>query len=99
MARFDVYQMKADGALVVDVQSSLLDGLDTRVVVPLLPLGALAYPIARLNPMITVDGTSYLMATQFIGTVPERAVSATIANLKQRGDDITAALDFLFQGF
>ncbi len=41
MAQFDVYRFAPGGAgftLVADVQNKLLDGLATRVVVPLYPL-------------------------------------------------------------
>ncbi|OLP59090.1 hypothetical protein BJF93_03990 [Xaviernesmea oryzae] len=99
MARFHVYRLEPDDALVLDVQSSLLVNLDTRAVVPLLPTTALSPIMARLNPKFTIDGDLYVMATQFIGVVSDRSIGLSVSNLTARADDIIAALDFLFQGF
>ena len=54
MARFDVYRIAS--GLAVDVQSDLLYGLDTRMVVPLLPIGDAPLPAGRLNPVVDNDG-------------------------------------------
>lgn len=40
MAKFDVYRLRDSGGLVVDCQADLLDGLNTRFVVPSLPIDA-----------------------------------------------------------
>lgn len=37
MARFDVYSFKGNAPLVVDVQADILDALNSRIVIPLLP--------------------------------------------------------------
>ncbi len=37
MARNQLYRLKPDSVLVLDVQADLLESLNTRVVVPLLP--------------------------------------------------------------
>ena len=39
MARYDVFAGAVEGSFLLDVQTDLLDHLNTRVVVPLLPLG------------------------------------------------------------
>lgn len=47
----------------------------------------------RINDIV------YVMLTEFIGTVPVVDIGMPIADLSARADDITAATDFLFQGF
>lgn len=99
MTRFHVRRIGNDGSLALDVQSNLLDALTTRVVVPLAPVDDVATLVPRLNPRLTVDGPSFAMLTQFVTTVPVSAVGPSIADLSARADEITAAIDFVFQGF
>lgn len=99
MARFCVHRLIYDGALALDVQAEILSGLDTRTMIPLLPPGSLSPTFPRLNPIVEVEGSRYVLATQFIAVVPHREIGATVVDLRKRSDEITAALDFLFQGF
>jgi toxin CcdB len=65
MAQFDVYRFALRGAaftLVTDVQNGLLDGLGTRLVVPLYPLKKNDKPILRLNPVAEIESRPYYMA-------------------------------------
>ncbi len=39
------------------------------------------------------------MVTQFMAAVPEKLLKTSVSNLEKRRDEITAALDLLFQGF
>lgn len=105
MARFDVYANTGTHATttpyLLDVQSPLLDGLDSRVVVPLRSLKhfpAVKLP-TRLTPVLTVQGEACLLETPKMAAVPLRALKAPVASLAERQADITAALDFLFQGY
>ena len=95
MTRFYVHRIGNDGSPALDVQSNLLDALTTRVVVPLAPVE----DVATLVPRLTVDGQRFAMLTQFVTTVPVSAVGTSVADLSTRADEITAATDFLFQGF
>ncbi|MCD7110075.1 CcdB family protein [Rhizobium sp. DKSPLA3] len=99
MARFCVHRLKYDGALALDVQAEILGDLDTRTMIPLLSQDAIAKTFPRLNPTFEIEGTRLVMATQFMAVVPTREIGATIVDLRKRADEITAALDFLFQGF
>ena len=51
MAKFDVYRQKLGGCHVLDCQADLLSDLNTRLVVPLLPIGEAPKPAIRLNPI------------------------------------------------
>lgn len=99
MARFRVSRIAADGGLAIDLQSDLFDGLSTRVMVPLAPAQDVAKLVPRLNPRFEIDGMVFAMVTQFMGTVSGPDIGPAIADLSARAGEITAATDFLFQGF
>jgi toxin CcdB len=99
MARFDVYRLKTDRALAMDIQANLLDRLETRIVIPLLPPEAFAKPVMRLNPRVMIDGRPYYLITHMMGSIPMREIAGTVGNLSAQYDDIVAAMDLLFQGF
>jgi len=99
MAKYDVMPLIATGGLVVDVQSDILDPLNTRMVVPLLPIASAPKPARRLNPVFEIEGQRLVMITQFASAVRLGELGKPIASLEPRFEDITAALDMLFQGF
>ncbi len=99
MARYDVYPMPEGPGFLLDVQSDLLGALNTRVVVPLLPAADLPAPARILNPIVEIDGVRHVMTTQFLSAVPAALLRTPIGNLAPRSDDITRALDVVFQGF
>ena len=105
MARFDVYANSAgkldDVPYLLDVQSDVLSALDTRVVVPLRRrdrFSSIHVP-ANLMPSVTVDGIECLLEIPKLAAVPTRILKQPLASLNQQQFEITAALDFLFQGF
>lgn len=105
MARFDVYANMGPHAhttpFLLDVQSDLLNGLDSRVVVPLRSLERFAEVKIpeRLMPLLHVNGTACLMETPKLAAVPQRLLKQSAASLAHDQDLILAALDFLFQGY
>ncbi len=100
MARFDLYPNPSVGwGYVLDVQSDLLDGLNTRMVVPLLAPAHAPLPAQRLNPVFDIDGHPHVMVTQFMAAVPSVALGTVCGNLGKQADQITAAIDMLMQGF
>jgi toxin CcdB len=99
MARFDIFSLEDDAGYVLDVQSDLLSGLNTRVVVPLIPRSSAPDPAQRLNPIFSIKGQELVMATQFMAAVPVKELRSPAGNLGDRRDEITAALDMLFLGF
>ncbi len=70
MARFDVYINPDGQGCLLDVQADLLSHLNTRVVVPLLPLSLAPKPAQNLNPCFKVNGDILVMTTQFMAAVP-----------------------------
>jgi toxin CcdB len=99
MARFDVFRwIGAGGGYVVDVQASLLYELDTRVVIPLLPLAAVR-PIRELNPIVHIGDQAFVAMTQDLASVPRFLLRHSVASLDAHRDDLTRALDTLLIGF
>lgn len=102
MARFDVYEYKSTSVpLVVEVQASLLADLNTCVVLPLVPEErAKKEALPKLKPAIEVNGKRYILMTTDIGTVTRNTLGDVVANIENDyRQEITEALDFLFQGF
>ena len=85
MARFDVFQNSGAHAAttpyLLDVQSDLLQGLDTRVVVPLRLLTSLPgmqLP-ADLMPMFVVEGRECVMETPKLAAIPGRLLRTPVS--------------------
>lgn len=105
MARYDVFRNSGQHAETVpyllDVQSDLLQGLDTRVVAPLRRRDH--FPSSqipdRLMPAFEIEGIACLMETPKLAAVPTRLLKTPVASLADHQNTITNALDFLFQGY
>lgn len=99
MARYDVYDNPASSGYLIEVQADLLDDLNTRVVIPLVPYTPKLKVVRRLNPVFIISDKQFALFTHLMGTVPRARLGEPRMNLAKRHDDITAALDMLFQGF
>jgi toxin CcdB len=105
MARFDVYATPGRHAdstpYLLDVQSDLLDGLDSRVVIPLRRRERFpAVPLAdRLTPTLSIAGAEFILETPKMGAVPRRALGAPLLSLAAEQARVTAAMEFVFRGF
>lgn len=99
MARFDVFRPRDSNELLLDCQSDILSDLDTRFVVPLLPVADLPRAIPRLNPVFDIDGERRIMATQGAATIPRRMIGDRVMSLVEQHDVIIAALDMLITGY
>lgn len=82
----------------VVLQSDLGSGLRSTIVAPL--VARLSFDGARqLNPIITVEGEEFWLATHELFAVDRRILGKKIVSLPEQRDEIVAALDFLFTGF
>lgn len=102
MARFDVYPNTGphatDVPYLLDVQSDLLQGLETRVVVPLRRRDR--FPATRiLSPVFEIAGVVCLMETPKLAAVPLKLLISPVISLAPQQQAITGALDFLFHGY
>lgn len=99
MGQYDVYVIQPGNRYVVDVQSDLIDGLSTRLVVPLIPLATAPQRIKWLNPLFQIEGQDYVMATSLMASVTKDRLNSVKTNMLDRHDDISRAIYMLFQGF
>jgi toxin CcdB len=96
VAQFDVHRF-GDG-LVIDCQSDLLDQIESRFVVPLVPRTHAPKVAQRLNPIFRIDGENFVMLTQAAAAVRRRELGAVVASFAERSFEITGALDVLIGG-
>lgn len=103
MAQFDVYRNPNPGTrktipFLLDVQADLLDDLVTRVVVPLVVASEPDRPAKHLNPKFKVEGKTVVMSTAELAGIPRKALGEKVASLRNKREEIIAALDFLITG-
>lgn len=104
MAQFDVYENRSPETkksipYLLDVQTDLLANLTTRVVVPLITVSAMGKAAKHLNPQFKIKRTSVIMSTAEVAGVNLHVLGEKVGSLKERRNEIIAALDFLFTGF
>jgi len=99
MARFDVFPNPDGSGWLLDLQSDLLNGLNTTIVAPLMPQDQAPTPAQRLNPIFLIDGRRYVLMTQFMAAVPRTILKYPKQNLTDQADEISNAIDMVFLGF
>ncbi len=99
MAQYDVYAASGAAPFLLDLQTDLVEIPGTRLVAPLLPEARVPAPVLHLHPVFEVNGARLVMATHLLSAVPASLLKAPVANLSERADEITRALDFAFHGF
>lgn len=98
MAQFDVYRLPHDGGWVVDCQSDLHDHLESRFVVPLIPVARAPAPASRLHPTLTVNGDEFVLATHLATAVRLRELRQPLTSLADQRLAIVGAIDVLVTG-
>jgi len=99
MARFDVYLNPDGPGYLLDIQANFLEGLNTRVIAPLMERAKAPKSAKRLNPVFLIGDLEVVMVTQFLAAVPISVLKRPVATLEQRHDEIVDAIDMLMQGF
>ncbi len=99
MVKYEVFPNPDGAGYLLDVQADLLDVLNTRIVVPLMPRGKAPKPAKRLNPVFEIEGEQVVMLPQFMAAVPVAILKTPTANLAGQFDQIANALDMVFVGF
>lgn len=83
----------------LDIQSDLLDGLRTAVVVPLCP-ESLAAPavMTRLTPVLELEGVRFVALIPQMAGIDRKHLGRYVADHSDRHAEIVAALDMLISG-
>ena len=99
MARFSVYKNTDSTGYLLDIQSDILSGLNTRAVVPLVHINNAPKRPTYLNPVFEINDEHLVMLTQFVAAIPESELTERVTDLNDFHSEILAALDMLFTGF
>jgi len=104
MKQFDVYANTDKDTnkaypYFVDIQNSLLDTLNSRVVIPLTPASKSEndYP-KNLCPIIKLRNKNYALLTHQLASVSTNFLKKNEGSLKSRRAEIVGAIDFLVTG-
>jgi toxin CcdB len=104
MPQFAVFKNRNEATrvrfpLLLDVQSDLLQPLNTRVVVPLSPAAtASARAMEALTPKLTVAGKEYVMVTPQVAGISMRELGTLVDTVSSERAKIIGALDLLING-
>ena len=104
MSQFSVYrnknpQSKALYPYLVDVQSDLLEDLQTRVVIPLTRTSTLTKkPLKTLTPVIAIDGEPYIAMTPQLAGIAMSDLGPRVTLVAEYRDALIGALDLLITG-
>ncbi len=104
MAQFDVYPnpsktSKAYYPYLVDIQSSLLSELATRIVIPLGKRSAFGGEAMHgLTPEISFADQELLLLTPQISSVPVKHLKSPVGSLSHFRDQVVGALDMAITG-
>ena len=104
MTQFTIYQnknsqSKKEYPLLLDIQTNLLDSLQTTVVVPLKKLEVNKDKIlTQLTPTFIIEGEDYLMLTPQLAGIQRKELGKAITDIEYARTEILNALDFLITG-
>ncbi|EMB4322065.1 CcdB family protein [Pluralibacter gergoviae] len=101
--QYVIYRNKSNRAAypyLLDIQSDIIDELDTRLVVPLYPTAKVSnVPVKRLTPSLTVEGEDYLVMTHEMAAIRLTQLGDEVMNARPYRQRIRDALDFIIDGF
>ena len=104
MARFDVYANPEKSEhrhtpFVLDVQNDHLDGVETRIVIPLRDARAHGARLERVHPAFTINQREVVLDTPTMATFPREWLRSPVATLKAQQQDVHDALDAVFGAY
>lgn len=104
MAQFSIHQNKntqsqTEFPLLLDIQTNLLESLQTTVVVPLKKLETNKDNVlTQLTPILNIEGMDYLMLTPQLAGIQRKELGKVMGDVEHVRTDIINALDFLVSG-
>ena len=105
MSQFSIYananaSTKSMYPYLLNVQSALLDSLDTRMVIPLSLVSKFNdKSISNLTPIVSIKGSDYILLTAQMAGVHKKNLGSLILDLSSMRQTIISAIDFLITGF
>ena len=104
MSQFTVYINEDDSSndtypYFIDIQNSLLDDLNSRLVIPLsMPSSINNIPAKKLCPILQINNESYILLTHQMTSVPSSILKTKLISLESYRYEITDAIDFIISG-
>lgn len=103
MAQYDVYAnpsaSSAEGfPYVVVIQADLLDGLATRLTMPLAAINFAGKVPSVLCPVITVKGQRLYALAHYAAPLPAKQLKQAVANVAAQASALVGAMDAVLSG-
>jgi toxin CcdB len=84
----------------LDVQSNLLELLETRLVIPLSQKTNFADKVIKdLTPLISINGTEYIILTQQMAAIHKKNLGSLVCDCSENRHQILSSIDFLITGY
>jgi toxin CcdB len=104
MAQFRVYEntnraTKQRVPYLLDIQSDLLDDLQTTVMIPLYVKSVIGKAaMTKLCPVLTIENNEFVALTSQLSSVERKVLGTEIGDFSNYRTEIIAAVDFLISG-
>ncbi len=104
MSQYHIYENLSEKSkkiypYLIDVQSTLLVDLETRMVIPLANKDKFGKGIIKnLNPIISIKKKEYILLTQQMAGVPVSQIGSAICECLSNRQEVLSAIDFLITG-
>jgi len=104
MSQFTIYLNEDDSSndtypYFIDIQNSLLDDLNSRLVIPLSKQSSLDNNSAKkLCPVLQINNDDFVLLTHQMTTVPKSILKTEVISLENYRYEITDAIDFIITG-
>jgi toxin CcdB len=82
----------------LDIQSDLLEDLETTIVIPLTKIQTVTKKFTKLTPVVEVHGAKHLAMTQQIAGLDRTALGKPVDDLSMYRFAIVDAIDFIISG-
>jgi len=104
MAQFSIYQnrnltTRNRFPYLLDVQILLLESLETRLVIPLMPIRlSQGKAFTKLTPLVKIENQEYLVHTPLMAGILKNELGPFVSDVSYLRQDIISAIDLLITG-
>lgn len=98
LSRFDLYAAPDGVGFILDLQADLLEHYNTRVVAPVVLARDYGGAATGLNPKVMIGEEPFVVQTHLMAAIPAVHLKSPVGSIAAQADEITSALNLLFQG-
>jgi toxin CcdB len=105
MAQFTVYTNENQNSkklypFLLDVQHSLLDELDTRLVIPMVKLNNYKQKLIKeINVQVKINGIEYVLLIQQLTAIHKEKIGKAVTSITAKRQEVINGIDFVLSGF